>query len=247
MSEKSEIRFWENEYGKKLERGQPREVWNLIATEYYNEKLGKIVNLFFPSPKNKRVLEAGSGSGMASINLGRKGSKIYLLDNNRFALEYSKKIANFYKVICKFYNGSLFSIPFKKNMFDFVWNVGVVEHYSRNNILKILKEMKRVTKMGGKVAVGIPNPRSISIRITTGLNLWRGTEKDYDALDIEILMGRIGLSNLKIFYVPDLTTDFDYPRAFGPIIKILLLILRPIEVLFKKYGFVIIIVGDKQN
>jgi ubiquinone/menaquinone biosynthesis C-methylase UbiE len=42
--------------------------------------------------------------------------------------------------------GNIFEMPFKSESFDFVWNIGVIEHYDLKNIESILKEMIRVCK-----------------------------------------------------------------------------------------------------
>ena len=53
--------------------------------------------------------------------------------------------------------GDIFSMPFKSETFDFVWNIGVIEHYSDKYIISLLGEMLRVCRDGGAIAVGVPN------------------------------------------------------------------------------------------
>ena len=48
-------------------------------------------------------------------------------------------------------------MPFKSEEFDFVWNIGVIEHYDLKEIDLIFQEMIRVCKRNGVVAVGMPN------------------------------------------------------------------------------------------
>jgi len=40
----------------------------------------------------------------------------------------------------------MFHMDFKNNSFDFAWNIGTIEHYKKQDIEKILKEMIRVTE-----------------------------------------------------------------------------------------------------
>lgn len=140
----------------------------------------------------KSVLEAGSGSGKATILLENNIQKT-LLDISPNALKYAKKLANLFnveKVNC--INGNIFSMPFRDKSFDLVWNIGVIEHYSKDNIELIMKEMVRVCNDSGMVAVGIPNFYSgpivkawllKKIKFIPGYRL--DTEKFYSEIDIK--------------------------------------------------------------
>jgi SAM-dependent methyltransferase len=57
----------------------------------------------------------------------------------------------------KIIKGDIFEMPFKSEEFDFVWNIGVIEHYDLKEIDLIFQEMIRVCKRNGVVAVGMPN------------------------------------------------------------------------------------------
>ena len=54
--------------------------------------------------------------------------------------------------------GDARSLPFKDNSFDFVYSLGVVEHFPQT--LKAIQEQARVVKKGGKVLLTVPR-RSI--------------------------------------------------------------------------------------
>jgi len=110
-------------------------------------------------------LESGSGSGNSSLRLAGKVKNITLLDISSNALKCSKILANYYSVRnANFIKGDIFSIPFKDNYFDFSWSVGVVEHYTKKEIRKIICEMIRVTKSNGYICIGFPNFSSLAIK-----------------------------------------------------------------------------------
>ena len=81
-----------------------------------------------------------------------------LLDMSPAALKYARHIAQKFNVEnVKFVRGNIFEMPFQREVFDFVWNTGVIEHYKLTDIKVILKEMIRVTKSNGMIAFGVPN------------------------------------------------------------------------------------------
>lgn len=124
--------------------------------EYYSEMTDYILNKI-SNKKNPKILEMGCGSGKASLLLG-KDKEITLLDISSSALKYSKLLANDYSCKkVKFFRRNIFDSKIRKLKFDLVWNIGVLEHYTEEKIILILKEMIRVTKKGGIISFGIPN------------------------------------------------------------------------------------------
>jgi ubiquinone/menaquinone biosynthesis C-methylase UbiE len=64
-----------------------------------------------------------------------------LLDISPVALKYATYLAE--KNRCKnikIIKGDIFEMPFKSEEFDFVWNIGVIEHYDLKEIDLILKK-----------------------------------------------------------------------------------------------------------
>jgi len=97
--------------------------------------------LSFTMLTNKLVLDMGCGSGRNSVALKRLGARevigIDLNDTERF------KYPN---VVYK--KGNVLEMPYKDNMFDFVFCNGVLLHTTDPN--KGIKEIYRVLKPGGK-------------------------------------------------------------------------------------------------
>ena len=109
------------------------------------------------------ILEAGSGSGKGSLLLERDYRRT-LLDISGSALEYAKYLAKrFGAENISYVQGNVFRMPFESKSFDFVWNIGVVEHYEEDGITRMVAEMARVTAEGGLLAVAIPNFKSLPI------------------------------------------------------------------------------------
>jgi len=150
--------------------------------------------------KNKKILEAGCGSGYASLLLSQEGAYCTLMDSSELALEYSRNLlrkigVNKNKI--EYALGSIEKIPFDDDSFDVAHNCGVIEHYNDEQIKKILFEMKRVTKRGGQIIVVLPNLLSLEI-IYRMIKFGKGSEryisksklkkffKEVELIDIEV-------------------------------------------------------------
>lgn len=134
--------------------------WKLYYKEI-SEYVKQFINL---NDKDFSILEAGSGSGKASILLGKNINRTFL-DISEAALTYAKKLsAHFGAENIKYIEGDIFNMPFKKKTFSLVWNIGVIEHYEINDIILMMKEMYRVTKDDGYIIIGFPNYHSLPIK-----------------------------------------------------------------------------------
>jgi ubiquinone/menaquinone biosynthesis C-methylase UbiE len=112
--------------------------------------------------KDRKILEAGHGSGRNCIGLAEKfpKSKITGIDLSKDSVMIARlgakkrglKNASFIK-------GDIFHLPFKNNYFDVCFNQGVIEHF--HDYESIIKEMIRVTKKGGKIIVAVPNKHNL--------------------------------------------------------------------------------------
>jgi len=101
-----------------------------------------ILDKYFP--KKGIFVEAGCGSGESSMRLKGYRRKYYALDISEKALEMAKKI----KIFDKRIKADIFHMPFKKESIDGIWNLGVMEHFTEQEIVKILNEFYRVLKKG---------------------------------------------------------------------------------------------------
>ena len=182
---------WSKVFSAELEINSDQKFSSFWWESYYNELTNSVNEIMLADSLNT-ILEAGSGSGKATLLLNKKFYKT-LLDISPVALEYAKHIANKFEVAnINFIEGNIFSMPFKNNNFDFVWNIGVIEHYELDDIKSIIKEMIRLCNKSGIVAVGMPNFYSgpiLKARLLKLLKFIPGykldTEKFYEISKIE--------------------------------------------------------------
>ena len=110
-----------------------------------------------------KVLEAGCGSGKFSVALATLGCEVVAMDYSYEALERAKALAQnvssqFGELNISFIQGSIQEMGFDVGGYDLTMNEGVVEHWlKRDERLTVLREMVRVTRPGGTVAVFVPN------------------------------------------------------------------------------------------
>lgn len=198
-----ENKQWSEIFKKELLRSSDKKFSSFWWEDYYNE-LSIFINNKISENNFNSILEAGSGSGKATILLDKKYSKT-LLDISPIALEYSRYLANIFKADnIKYVEGNIFSIPFDDNSFDFIWNIGVIEHYELSDIKLIIREMMRVCVKSGVVSVGVPNFYSgpiLKARILKKIRFIPGyrinSEKFYKNEDIVKLFLKVAEENRK--------------------------------------------------
>lgn len=237
---------WSKIFDSELRKNNKKKFSSYWWEDYYQE-LTSFVNRMMLKNKFRTVLEAGSGSGKATILLDDNFSKT-LLDISPVALKYAAHLAK--KFECqnvKYVEGDIFEMPFKTKSFDFVWNIGVIEHYSLDQIELIIEEMTRVCSKNGAVAIGMPNFYSGPIlkawllkiiKIIPGYRL--DTEKFYKTSKIEDIFKNISekterrIDNIQIEY-------FGNPSIIEMPKFIIKLIGKPIARIFRKNKFLTLI------
>ncbi len=104
-----------------------------------------------------RSLEFGSGKGGLSLVLKRESPKteIHLLDLDKHAIEFSKKLYAHYNLNAKFHVNSFLDLPFEDEYFDFIHGNTALEHVKDTN--QAVSELTRVLRKGGHILVTVPN------------------------------------------------------------------------------------------
>lgn len=125
-------KIWQNEVAE----------WDNVSEEIYRVLKREIGDL-----KDKKILEAGSGSGRISLRLALEGAEVTLLDYSDKALEVSRKYFEDHDGKATFLKADLTQeLPLEDNSFDIVWNSGVMEHFRQHNQIFISKEFFRISK-----------------------------------------------------------------------------------------------------
>jgi ubiquinone/menaquinone biosynthesis C-methylase UbiE len=103
------------------------------------------------------ILEIGCGSAESTLKLAsenRNIRKVILLDFAFQSMNVARRRALDNGVYANLLIGDIHFIPLKHNSQEFVWNLGLLEHF--RDPTPIVEEMTRVTRKGGKVASIVP-------------------------------------------------------------------------------------------
>lgn len=108
-----------------------------------------------PDLASRKILDLGSGRGSFLIDCSKKGAIAEGLELNKEYIEKSLSRAKEARVSIKVSQGIGEELSFQDGSFDFINMCEVIEHV--NNPEKVLSEVYRVLKPGGKVYVSVPN------------------------------------------------------------------------------------------
>jgi len=137
-------------------------VYDLIAVFYRKFIIKRIVNHFVPKyfPAGGQVLHAGCGSGQVDTDIAKKVS-LCALDISPQALGIYRKSQ---PQVARLIHASIFDIPVPDQTYDGVYNLGVMEHFTEDEIRKILREFHRVLKPGGRITLFWPPAYGLTVR-----------------------------------------------------------------------------------
>jgi len=67
-------------------------------------------------------------------------------------------------------HADILNLPFSRNTFDGIYNLGVLEHFTREQIRQILGQFHRVLKPDGKLVIFWPHARATSVAVLKGVH-----------------------------------------------------------------------------
>lgn len=137
-SKKSWDNYWESHFSSK----SSQKIIYFIRTRLIARSVRNFIDRYF---KDSGIfMEMGSGSSQTSVLLNKRSRKLYALD---FAFD-AVSHARFIPVMDGGIQGNLFSLPFRNDSVDGIWNLGVMEHFTDSEIDTILAEFHRALKSG---------------------------------------------------------------------------------------------------
>lgn len=201
------------------------------------------------NPKDKKILEIGSGSGLGSGYLASKGGLIHLVDISKLSLEFSRKYFAAKKLSVRLYRLNAFAMKFKAESFDCVWNSGVIEHFYDKEKILLLKKMWNLVRPGGKLLVTVPNsndfPFMIAKKILELRKKWPfGFEDDLTIARMENIAKHAGIKIFSIYAYNPVVGFWFFPFS-REITNILGLNKFKIHKLKTQFGHVIILCARK--
>ena len=174
----------------------------IICTEAASRRwqiVKRIVESEFKAGKNLKVLELGAGIGTYAGLFAQTGAKVTVLDYSTKALERAKVFFTANGLKARFIKGNALHLPseVKNQKFDICVSVGLTEHFTDANRLKIHKSHMRVLKNGGLAIFLTPNQANLPYRLykwcSEKLGQWKfGEEYPYSRAELLSLARQLG-------------------------------------------------------
>jgi SAM-dependent methyltransferase len=152
---KVELTDWLKHWSESNQKKHSQKFFSFYRKTVFARTVRYFVNHFFPS--NGVFLEAGSGTSETSARIDKYGGQrtLVAVDIVFSILDCCHPIMDV--KLC----GDIFCLPFLDESVDGIWNVGVMEHFTRNHIDQIMREFHRVLRYGGSLILLWPGTDSI--------------------------------------------------------------------------------------
>ena len=173
--QKPEEVAWTEHWSESKQLSNSQRFFSFYRKAVFAKAVAHFVDRYLPQAG--LLVEAGSGTSETSMLIDKRAGArtLVALDLIRPVLERCHPAMDVR--VC----GDIFRLPFQDNSLDGIWNVGVMEHFTHEQIDAILREFRRTLKPGSRIVLLWPAKFSIPQRILRILewfiNLRRGTDK----------------------------------------------------------------------
>lgn len=152
---KAESVDWSAHWSEDHQGALSQKFFSFYRKQVFARTVGYFVNRYFP--KKGVFVEVGSGTAESSVDIDKHGGDRILvaLDIVFPVLASCPPIMD--AKIC----GDGFHLPFRDGSIDGIWNLGVMEHFTHDQIDEMLREFRRVLVPGGRIILCWPAKNSI--------------------------------------------------------------------------------------
>jgi len=122
-------------------------------------------------PSEKRLLEAGVGTGRFAAWLAKRGFEVIGVDLSREMLKKAKEKKALLNIDVELVQADVSFLPFRPGFFDSCFCVNVLDHLGPESIGNFFKEAKYVVKPKGSLVFNFSNIQSPYLPIAALVNL----------------------------------------------------------------------------
>jgi SAM-dependent methyltransferase len=148
---------------KAVERGD--NLRDVLAIKWYvQELMTEHITRYLSTGSS--VLEVGCGGSLTLHFLSRQGQSVVGVDRDRRFIHYSRALRNILSSRAALIQGEALRLPFPAASFDYVYSVGMLEHFDISTQRLIVAEMCRVSRQ--YIHLEIPNAHPLSTFYAVG-------------------------------------------------------------------------------
>jgi SAM-dependent methyltransferase len=146
---------WSEHWSNDRQRSIAQRFFSFYRKAVFARTVRYFTGRYFPA--QGLFLEAGSGTSETSLRIDKGGNrrKLIAVDIVPSVLKGCHPAMD-----CRVC-GDLFQLPFQDDSVDGIWNVGVMEHFTHEEIDRIMRELFRVMKPGSRIILLWPGADSI--------------------------------------------------------------------------------------
>lgn len=171
---RSDVVDWTKHWSSSNQNSLAQRFFSFYRKAVFARTVSYFIDHYFPD--NGIFIEAGSGTSETSMRINKlSGNRLLIaVDIILPVLEHTHPIMDL--CIC----GDIFKLPFQDNSLDGLWNVGVMEHFTHDQIDHILGEFNRVLKPRAPILLLWPSDNSVPQKMLRSLekiiNVRNGSE-----------------------------------------------------------------------
>lgn len=144
-------------------------------------------------PSGGRVLDVGTGAGTFAALVAHHGFDVVAVDDDNDIVEYARQMAGYLRSPVRIERASAFDLSPYHDRFDFVYSIGVVEHFDRADTVRLITEQARCAP---RVLVSVPTAFT---RYTAPIT----DERIYSRRELGRIVGDAGLTVTRSFAYGD--------------------------------------------
>lgn len=214
-----------NNFGNELSNNEiDNHVQKNIAgtnSNFYKKLIGKLNRYPIPIfPKvncdGKQLLDIGCGWGRWTISSYKSGFNSIGIDSSLESILAAKRVSKQLDIKSRYLVGDSCYMPFRENLFDYCYSYSVLQHFSKYDVEKTLKEVKYVLKTNGVSQIQMLNKfglRSIYVQFKNIFKKKKFFQTRYWSLKelLEVFEKNIGESKIELgsFFTQAQITDYD--------------------------------------
>lgn len=129
-----------------------------IQRRWHETKL-ELLEWFFIPEKGEKILDVGCGSGVFASRMTELGAETTAIDSNADAINYGGEV--FARPGLEFRLGLLDEMDFAESSYDAAVCLEVAEHIYEGQVDKMLSDLRRILRPGGRLLMTTPNYRGL--------------------------------------------------------------------------------------